>query len=305
MPETNRIELSLGPCLFNWPADRLLEFYKRIADEADVDRVYLGEVVCGKRMPFTDTLWPQVMEILEGAGKKVVLSTLAQPVNKRERGILLQQAGYDMPIEINDMSMLPGRKGREFVAGPFLNVYNEASLAFLARKGAVSWCPPVELPLASIQQITALVPDVEVELFAFGRLPLALSSRCYHARAHGLSKDSCQFICERDPDGMDVATLDGDRFLAANGIQTLSDACHVAGLTSGHLNALGIRRLRLSPHTADMVAVSRAFRSFLDGGIGPEELEARLTELQLPGPLCNAYLSGEAGWKKTALPAWN
>ncbi|MBO6895250.1 MAG: U32 family peptidase [Roseibium sp.] len=303
MPNSSSIELALGPCLFNWPADRLLAFYKKIATEAPIDRVYLGEVVCGKRMPFTDNIWPEAIEALEAAGKEVVLSTLAQPVNKRERQILQQQAGYDMPIEVNDMSMVPARKQGTFAVGPYLNVYNEATLSFLARQGARTWCPPVELSLDSIQKIAALVPEVDLELFAFGRLPLALSSRCYHARAHGLRKDSCQFICEQDPDGMDVATLDGRRFLAANGIQTLSDACHFAGLSAGHLATLGIKRLRLSPHTTDMIAVSRLFRDFLDGHCDVDKFEQQLEMLNLPGPLCNAYLLGDAGWKRMALPA--
>ena len=301
MADTSSIELALGPCLFNWSAERLLDFYRIIADEADIQRVYLGEVVCGKRMPFTDAVWPEAIEILNRGGKEAVLSTLAQPVNKRERQILHEQAGYDMAIEINDMSMVAARGGQAFAIGPFLNVYNETTLSFLSGRGAVTWCPPVELPLSAIQKISALVPEVDIELFAFGRLPLALSSRCYHARAHGLRKDSCQFICEQDPDGMDVATLDGRRFLAANGIQTMSDACHFSGLASGHLNALGIRRLRLSPHTVDMVEVSRIFRRFLDGRIDTEEFEAGLGGLDLPGPLCNAYLAGEAGWKTTTI----
>lgn len=303
MLNSTSIELALGPCLFNWSADTLLDFYRKIAEEAPVDRVYLGEVVCGKRMPFTDAIWPDVIEMLDRAGKEVVLSTLAQPVNKRERQILASQSDYDMALEINDMSMVPACSGKPFSIGPFLNVYNESTLAFLARQGARTWCPPVEMSLDAIQKIAALVPEVEAELFAFGRLPLALSSRCYHARAHGLRKDSCQFICEQDPDGMDVATLDGRRFLAANGIQTMSDACHYSGLAPGHLATLGIKRLRLSPHSADMIAVSKLFRSYLDGLFETEEFETRLEEQSLPGPLCNAYLMGDAGWKRMALPA--
>jgi collagenase-like PrtC family protease len=302
MPDPSRIDLALGPCLFNWSSERLTDFYKRIAEETDIDRVYLGEVVCGKRMPFTDAIWPDVIETLTRSGKDVVLSSLAQPVNKREREILRQQAGYDMAIEINDMSMIPARSGMAFTAGPFLNIYNEATLAFLAARGATTWCPPVELPLASIGRISALVPEVAIELFAFGRLPLALSSRCYHARAHGLRKDSCQFICDRDPDGMDVATLDGRRFLAANGIQTLSGSVHFSGVASGQLLAMGIGSLRLSPQTVDMVKVSRDFRRFLDGGSDAEELAANLNARDLPGPLCNGYLSGDAGWTTKALP---
>lgn len=56
--------LTLGPVLFNWSPDRLRDFYARIADEAEVDRVHLGEVVCGKRQPFTDGLWPELIERL-------------------------------------------------------------------------------------------------------------------------------------------------------------------------------------------------------------------------------------------------
>jgi collagenase-like PrtC family protease len=50
------MRLTLGPLLFNWPAERWRDFYARIADEAPVDRVVLGEVVCSKRQPFHEAL---------------------------------------------------------------------------------------------------------------------------------------------------------------------------------------------------------------------------------------------------------
>ena len=77
----------------------------------------------------------------------------------------------------------------------------------------------------SIAAIAAAVPNVAVEVFAFGRVPLAISARCYHARLHKLSKDNCRFVCEKDPDGLAVDTLDGEHFLAVNGVQTLSHTC--------------------------------------------------------------------------------
>lgn len=295
------IELALGPCFFNWPADRFVDFYARIADEAPFDRVYLGEVVCGKRMPFNDAVWPKAIERLQQAGKTVVLSTLAMPATPRERKIMAELSGTDMFIEINDVSALEARNGRPFVAGPLLNVYNEAALRFLADRGGADWCPPVELPLSSITAAAAACPEVTVELFAFGRLPLAVSGRCYHARAHGLSKDSCQFVCEQDPDGMEVDTLDGDRFLAANGIQTLSHACQAVTLERDQLAAAGIGRLRLSPHTLDMVDVAGLYRGLLDGGISSAEADARLGAMALPGAPCNAYLAGDSGWKKISV----
>ncbi len=37
-----KASLTLGPVLFNWPAETWRDFYFRIADEAPVDIVYLG-----------------------------------------------------------------------------------------------------------------------------------------------------------------------------------------------------------------------------------------------------------------------
>jgi len=296
-----RIELALGPCFFNWPADRLTDFYARIADEAPVDRIYLGEVVCGKRMPFSDPIWPEAIARLERAGKSVAVSMLALPATPRERAAMADLAALGHLLEINDMSALAARTGAPFVAGPFLNIYNEASLAALAARGARRWCAPVELPLSSIAIVARACPEVAVELFAFGRLPLAVSGRCYHARAHGLNKDSCGFVCDRDPDGMAVHTLDGRAFLAVNGIQTLSHAVQAVVMTPDALSASGIRCLRLSPHSLDMVQVAKIYRELLDGRLAVGDTEGRLAGLGLPGAICNAYAVGEPGWQKTRL----
>jgi len=301
MPETEKsIEmtktgLTLGPVLFNWSADRLRDFYARIADEAEVDRVHLGEVVCGKRQPFTDGLWPELIERLQAAGKEVVLSTLALPYNPRERASVLDFCKAGELAEINDLTALPTVAGKPFVVGPFVNVYNEGAARFLAGRGATGICLPVELPIASVAIIAAALPEVEFELFAFGRLPLALSGRCYHARLHGLHKDGCQFVCDRDPDGLPVDTLDGQRFLAINGIQTLSNGVEAFCPTPEDLAKLGVRRLRLSPHTTDMVAVSRLYRALLDGRAGRAETLAALKALDLPGELVDGFTRGQPG----------
>ena len=54
-------KLTLGPVLFHWPAERMQDFYARIADEADIDIVYLGESVCSKRASFFDPLLPDLI----------------------------------------------------------------------------------------------------------------------------------------------------------------------------------------------------------------------------------------------------
>lgn len=287
--------LSLGPVFFNWSGEQLRDFYCRIADEAEVDRVYLGEVVCGKRLPFRDNLWPDLIERLVRGGKQVVLSTLALPYNKRERQAVLDLCQMPEMIEVNDITALQAVTGRDFVVGPFINIYNEDTARFFAQRGATGICLPVELPIRSVGLIAAAVPQIEFEVLAFGRLPLALSGRCYHARHHGLHKDGCRFICDRDPDGLAVDTLDQQHFLAINGIQTLSYGVQAFCPTPAELERLKVRRLRLSPQTADMVAVSRIYRRLLDGHMDRAEALAALRALELPGELIDGFTRNQPG----------
>ena len=132
-------------------------------------------------------------------------------------------------------------------------------------------------------------------MWAFGRVPLAISARCYHARAHGLAKDSCQFVCEKDADGLGVDTLDGAQFLAVNGVQTLSFSYANLIHEVGDLVADGVASLRLSPHSCDMVAVAETFRGVIDGRLDGEEGLARLEGLGVGAPFSNGFLHGVAG----------
>ena len=113
-------------------------------------------------------------------------------------------------------------------------------------------------------------------MFVFGRPPLSLSARCYHARAYGLHKDACQFVCERDADGMAADQLDGKPFLAVNGTQTLSHGYVAAfdDLATLRRPASAISGCRR--RSTDMVKVARLFRAVLDGRIAPAEAQAEL-----------------------------
>jgi collagenase-like PrtC family protease len=109
-----------------------------------------------------------------------------------------------------------------------------------------------------------------------------------------LHKDGCQYVCAEDPDGMTVSTLDGDPFLAVNGVQTLSHAYTDLSAHVGDLLDLGISRFRLSPHAnVDMVAVSEAYRAVAVGASGPEETGARLAALVGDAELCNGFIAFE------------
>ncbi len=290
--------LVMGPVMFHWTPDDWRDFYFRVADEADVDVVCVGEVVCSKRSPFIAAHLPEVIERLRAADKQVILSTLALIMNSREMQSVRDAAAIDDPgilIEANDISAAALLRGRPHTIGPFVNVYNEATLAYLAANGAASVCLPVEM---SLQALAALAKDspAALEVLVFGRLPLAISARCYHARAHGLHKDGCQYVCAEDPDGLAVETLDGEPFLAVNGVQTLS---HAYADLSGWLSELldhGIRRLRLSPHAGiDMVMVAETFRSLADGTIEPAEAHARIAAGLGDAAFCNGYISDDVG----------
>ena len=71
-------ELTLGPNLFNWAPQTWRDFYFRIADEAPVSVVYLGETICSKRAPLFTDHYEAVSERLAAAGKTVVHSTLGE-----------------------------------------------------------------------------------------------------------------------------------------------------------------------------------------------------------------------------------
>lgn len=292
------MRLTLGPLLFNWPAQHWADFYARIADEAPVDRAVLGEVVCSKRQPFHEALVAEAAERLERAGKEVIFASLGLVTLKRERRALAGLAASGLPLEVNDLTALRHLpEGARFSVGPLVNVYNEGTLGFLAARGASDVCLPPELGLASVERLAAAARGLGVclEVWAYGRVPLAISARCYHARLAGLAKDSCQFVCERDPDGLAVETLDGQTFLAINGVQTLSESwCNLAGDLSALAKA-GVGALRLSPHTGDMVGVARVFREAADGRIGPDEALAALAAAMPERRFSNGFLFGASG----------
>lgn len=294
---TKDMRLTVGPILFNWPADQWSEFYARLADEAPVEKVVVGEVVCSKRSPFYEDRIESVVERLRRGGKDVVLASLGLLTTGRERRAAAELfAAGAAPVEINDLTALAWAQA-PFEVGPLVNVYNEGTVEFLARKGATSMCLPPELPLASVGVLAAAGAQsgVATEVWAYGRTPLAISARCYHARAHGLTKDSCQFVCGVDADGLEVDTLEDQAFLAINGVQTMSyNYSNLVGDVDT-LRQAGVGALRLSPHSGDFIAVARAFRDRLDGVIDDSEALARLGEITPNARFSNGFLLGPSG----------
>ncbi|WP_331376378.1 ubiquinone anaerobic biosynthesis protein UbiV [Sinorhizobium chiapasense] len=290
MTVTTLPSLSLGPVLYLWDGPKWRDFYFRIADEAPIAHVVIGETVCSKRLHFIEPHVTEVVERLERAGKSVSLASLALVTLERESQVvraLVRDSAH--PVEANDLSALGLLAGKPHSVGPLINVYNGATARLLASRGATSICLPPELPMTSVGEIVRDAHGVSFEIFAFGRVPLAISARCAHARSKGLVKDNCQFICGDDPDGLTVETLDRQPFLVLNGVQTVSHTCQALIQELPELAAAGISRIRLSPQDCDMVSVARAFDDAIAGRSAPADAIARLQEAYPGAQLSNGF----------------
>ncbi len=290
------MKLSLGPILYFWDRDTVLDFYQRAADSA-ADIVYLGETVCSKRRALRSDDWLDIAGRLEAAGKQVVLSTLTLIEAESELGAMrrLCENGR-FAVEANDMGAVNLLAGRaHFITGPHLNVYNAGTLDLLAQAGARRWVLPLELGREELTALQAARPaGMETEVFVFGRLPLAFSARCFTARAHNLAKDDCGFRCADYADGMLLSTQEGKPFLTLNGIQTQSaETCNLV-TELAEMQRLGVDVARISPQSRGTFEIVDIFRAVLDGALEPDAARARLAA-HAPYASCNGYWYGRPG----------
>jgi len=287
------MRLAVGPLLYLWERAAVFEFYESLA-AAPVDIVYLGEVVCAKRRELGLKDWIAIGRRLADSGKEVVLSTLALIEAESELAALSRiAADGGFLVEANDVAAVEILDGRPFVAGPHLNLYNAQALALMLRRGACRWAPPLELSLEVIAAIRAgSGRQVPVEVFAFGRMPLAFSARCFTARYQQRAKDDCGFVCAQYADGLTLSSREGAPFLALNGIQTQSAAVQNVLGSLPAIAAAGVDVLRLSPQSRQFPAVVAAFRGALEGAA-----TAAMPEAALPGGYCDGFLRGMPGMR--------
>lgn len=301
----NESYLTLGPILFHWPAEKKRDFYFKIADESPINTVYLGEVICSKRSPFFEDHYADVSERLLRAGKKVVFSSLSEVMIARERKMTAGLCEMnDFEIEANDASALYHLRGKSHRIGQYFNTYNEETLSYLAQHGATHITIPAELPASAIAILckAAYAHNVCLEAQVYGRVGLALSARCYHARSHGRVKDNCQFVCEQDQNGLSLKTVDGKNFLCINGVQTLSHTCLNLVHEIGDMKNMGIKAFRISPHDCDMLTVIECFSAVLNNKISAEDADKKISESGLNAPSANGFYHGHEGyrWKNSS-----
>lgn len=290
------MKLALGPILYYWDRDTMFKFYDEVA-ASSVDVVYIGETVCSRRYLLRLQDYLSVAEKLADAGKEVVLSTQTLIESESDLKTLRRITGNEkFKVEANDMGAVHLLANKiPFVAGLTLNVYNPQTLDMLAGLGATRWVMPVEMSRETL--ITLLdksQPGIETEVFAYGRMPLAFSARCFTARHHNLQKDDCQFKCLDYKDGLTLKTREGQPFLNLNGIQTQSALVHNLIGELDTLQGAGVDIVRISPQGEHTIEILRLFRECMAHSLSSEQALAQIVKL-MPEASCNGYWHGKPG----------
>lgn len=289
------MKIAIGPIHYYWSRVKTLQFYEEMST-APVDVVYLGETVCSRRHELRLPDWLEIAQMLSQAGKEVVLSTQILLESGKDVATMKAVTGNGRYlVEANDMGAVRNLQGSAFVAGPWLNVYNEPTLDVLAGVGAKRWVMPLEMSADALAQMQRARPDgVQTEVFAYGRLPLAFSARCFTARQRNLPRENCQYVCIEHPDGLMLRTREGQPFLVLNGISIQSARVYNLVDSIDTLKTLGVDVLRLSPQSQGMSEIVAIFRDAADGRLSGTRALERMA-LLMPESRCDGYWHGMPG----------
>lgn len=294
------MKISLGPILYYWTRNKVIDFYHQVADWP-VDIVYLGEVVCSRRHEIRLDDWLDLASKLMLAGKEVVLSTQALIESESDLKVLRRiSANGKFSIEANDLGAVRLAAGKSFVIGPHINIYNTETLDVLAKQGASRWVMPVELSRKMLTELLAKKPlNMETEVFCFGRLPLAFSSRCFTARRYNLPKDDCHFKCLEHPCGLTLKTREAQTFLVLNGTQTQSASIYNLIAEISDMRKIGVDIVRISPQAENTGEVISTFRAVVDSVMNRAEAKTALAPYLFDAP-CDGYWHGQSGIEQSA-----
>ena len=296
-----RLALTLGPVLYHWSRENLMRFYAEVAD-SPADTVVLGESVCARRRELRLADWLALGRELAASGKEVVLVSQTLIESEADLRLIERQAEQPFMVEVGDASALQLLAGRvPLVLGPHLNIYSRDALREHADLGASRWVAPLELSIDALALVNPPSDPVRTpqglamvtEAWAFGRMPLAFSARCFTARHHQLTRDDCGFRCLDDPDGLLVSSTEGQAFLVLNGTQAQSATVQNLLAAGPALRAAGVTRLRLSPCAQGFMQVLADFDAVMNAGAQASGLAAAWS--CMPGLFSNGYAFRQPG----------
>ncbi|MBS9778467.1 MAG: U32 family peptidase [Gammaproteobacteria bacterium] len=217
-------EYSLAPILYKVPDDDIVAFYNETKKIDALHSLSIGETVCTKRSRAKHKLLFNIAENMANAGKEVYISTPALIMDKNDIDYttkIIKESEF--PIEANDLTSISLclEYGKAFSVGALVNTYNENTLQYFFNKGALKVSLPFEIPVESAVKI-ATSKNHKVEFTAYGKVPLSMSARCYHAKHYGKNKRTCAFVCEAHKTGMEISTIENQKILLVNGTMVMS-----------------------------------------------------------------------------------
>ncbi len=297
-----KTKLSLGPISYYWSKQKIFDFYDEVADSA-IDIVYLGEVVCSKRLEMKFNDWIELARNLKNRGKVVILSTMTLIEAASERSRMRRVCEQDeFCVEANDFGAIEilSQAGKKFITGASINIYNQRSLAILHTQGMKRWNLSVELGKKQLGLLQSKKEkDIQSEVMVWGKMPLAYSARCFTARSHNLPKDNCQFKCIDDADGLIMKTREGQDFLCINGIQTQSAlTCNLIDEIKT-MQQLNVDVLRISPQSQHTLKIINIFSQALKANNQIRGEDRENLDKLAPTGVCNGYWFGQAGMENT------
>jgi collagenase-like PrtC family protease len=297
-----KTKLSLGPISYYWPKQKVLDFYNEVADSA-IDIVYLGEVVCSKRLEMKFKDWMDIAAELKKRGKTVILSTMTLIEASSERSRMRRVCEQDeFCVEANDFGAIEilSQAGKKFITGASINIYNQRSLAILYAQGLIRWNLSVELGKKHLERLQSQKDNsLQTEVMVWGKMPLAYSARCFTARSHNLPKDNCQFKCIDDADGLLMKTREGQEFLCINGIQTQSAlTCNLMDEIKT-MQQLNVDVLRISPQSQHTIEIINIFSNAIKANSQNRREDREKLDKLAPTGVCDGYWFGQAGMENT------
>jgi hypothetical protein len=303
--KSRRFGLTVGPVLYHWPRAGLLDFYAEMA-ESPADCVVLGEVVCARRRELRLDDWLALAREL-AAGRQAGGPGHASAGGNRSRSAPDRAPGRArLPVPSRQAMRRHWPAGTAACRWCWVRTSTSTASAALqehADLGVLRWVPPLELSLSAVAHINPAGqpvrgPDggaIVTEVWAFGRLPLSFSARCFTARHAGVPKDRCGYPCMDDPDGRLVRSTEGQSFLVLNGTQVQSAGVHNLLEHGAALASSGATRVRLSPQSSGFTKVIEDFDAVLNGGQQAAERLAGWADAGVPRPLVTGYAFGGAG----------